>query len=79
MLVIKDRAHMSIGREFSVMKTCEYKNCPCDGWVFGTGYNYGMLPPRYPVPATCNHLDLIAAEPMQGWEDFKAIAWHGKR
>ena len=42
-------------------------------------YHEAVLPPRHPVPAIPNHLNLIAAEPLQPWEDFKAIGHHGRK
>lgn len=44
-------------------------------------YCHGAAKPNFPVPAPIamctHHLNLIAAEPMQAWEDFKALGWHG--
>lgn len=45
-------------------------------------YHEALHPPHFPVPAPISrcthHLNLIAAEPMQAWEDFKALGWHGR-
>jgi hypothetical protein len=71
MLVIKDRAHMSIGREFSIMVD-HSQHYPYECWQYGDGYNYGMLPPRYPVPATL----------FDNWlarEDHVLIGWRHAR
>ncbi len=40
-------------------------------------YCEGRTRPHFQVPAVVSHLQLIAAEPLTGWEDFKAIGWHG--
>jgi len=42
-------------------------------------YHEAVLAPHYLAPAVLNHLNLIAAEPLQPWEDFKAIGWHGRK
>lgn len=45
-------------------------------------YCHGAAMPNFPVPAPIarrtHRLNLIAAEPMQAWEDFKALGWHGR-
>ncbi len=46
--------------------------------LYAQRYAAGELPPYYPVPAVLSHLNLIAAEPMVAWEDFKAIGHHGR-
>lgn len=40
-------------------------------------YFEGRTRPHFPVPAIASHLEMIAAEPLTAWEDFKAIGWHG--
>lgn len=56
-LKIRDRAHMSIGNSFSIKRLVNAHFATDKGivkgkaWLSGNGYNYGMLPPRYPVPA----------------------------
>lgn len=53
MLIIRDRAHLSIGRSFSVRVKKTWSEWPSQysEWGLGNSYNYGMLPPRYPVPS----------------------------
>lgn len=40
-------------------------------------YSHGHGDANYPVPSLPLHLYLIAAEPLQAWEDFKSIGYHG--
>jgi len=41
-------------------------------------YIDGKEPSHYPVPDIKRHLNLIAAEPLTAWEDFKAIGHFGR-
>lgn len=74
MLVIRDRAHLSIGRAFSVRNVYRVPGVfegdpPTEVTTFGDGYNYGMLPPRYPVPATMDNavLALFHSREVTRW------------
>lgn len=68
---------IKIGRGPNGVRT---RYVPIDDYTTAQELKYllGQTPPRYPLPAVCNHLYLIAGDPMQAWEDFKAIGWHGK-
>ncbi len=73
-LVIKDRARLSIGNSFSVSCISEYET---DGGTYfsevkGNSYNYGMLPPRYPVPAITLTVDVW-------WDTVGIFAWNGDK
>lgn len=46
------RYSIGVAREWSIMTTTKYVlglSSTC--WRYGTAYEYGMMPPRYPVPA----------------------------
>lgn len=63
-----------IGRAFSVKKLISFKasetphNRSETLWVSGTAYEYGMLPPRYPMPAIRQGFEF-----GQRWPDGKCV------